>query len=78
MATVNPWVKFASLMPKPVRRIGQVVSTDPALGRAVIRLRNGDQLLVLGSAEVDAWVWVEDSRITGPAADLPYYEMIVS
>jgi len=26
---------------------------------------------------VDAWVWVEDSRITGPVADLPYYEMVV-
>jgi hypothetical protein len=79
MATVNPWLKFRGLLPGPVRVIATVQSVDPALGRSTVQLRTGEQLSVLGTnVSPGNKCWIDGGQITGPAADLPYYELQVN
>lgn len=73
MATVNPWKKFIGLLPGGVRLVGTVES-----GTSLITLRNGSQIAARGTdVPVGARCFVVDGQITGPAPELPQYDVEV-
>lgn len=78
MATVNPWRRFIGLLPGGVRAVGRVISSDPSTATSVIELRNGVQIQARGiSVAVNSYAFIVDGSITGPAPNLPQYDVEV-
>ncbi|MDV7210935.1 hypothetical protein [Azotobacter beijerinckii] len=67
MATVNPWKKFIGLLPGGVRTVGTVMAVNTARGTSTVELRNGISITARGI----------DGQITGPAPELPQYDIEV-
>lgn len=78
MATINPWKRFTQLLPGGQRTVGEVLSISAATGTSIIELRNGVQIAVRGvSVPVGSRAFVRDGEITGPAPELPQYDIEV-
>lgn len=78
MATVNPWKKFIGLLPGGVRLVGTVAAHDSQSGTSLIALRNGSQIAARGTdVPIGARCFVVDGQITGPAPELPQYDVEV-
>lgn len=78
MSTVNPWKRFISLLPGGVRTVGTVTGIHPLSGTSTVQLRNGSSVTVQGlSVPVGQRAFIVDGRITGPAPNLPQYEVEV-
>lgn len=78
MATVNPWKRFIGLLPGGVRTVGQVVSINASAGSSVVQLRNGVQISARGvDVPVGQQAFITDGQITGPAPNLPQYDIEV-
>lgn len=70
MATVNPWSRFQSLLPKSQRYIITITSSHGD-GTVSGTTREGDPVRVIGEGDPGARVWVEDGRVGGAAPALP-------
>lgn len=78
MATVNPWKKFIGLLPGGVRAVGTVTAVDIASGTSTVELRNGVSIAARGTGmAVGSKAFVVDGQITGPAPELPQYDIEV-
>lgn len=78
MATVNPWKRFIGLLPGGVRTVGEVVSINATTGSSVVELRNGVQIAVRGvDVPTGQQAFITDGQITGPAPNLPQYDIEV-
>lgn len=78
MATVNPWKKFIGLLPGGVRAVGTVTAVDIASGTSTVELRNGVSIAARGTGmAVGSRAFVVDGQITGPAPELPQYDVEV-
>lgn len=78
MATVNPWKKFIGLLPGGVRIVGTVASVSTATGSSIVTLRNGSQITARGvDVAQGARCFIVDGQITGPAPELPQYDIEV-
>lgn len=78
MATVNPWKRFIGLLPGGERAVGTVTTINQASGISIIQLRNGTEIAARGvDVPQGSKAFVVDGIITGPAPDLPYYDVEV-
>lgn len=78
MATVNPWRRFIGLLPGGVRTVAVVQSINTLAGTSVVQFRNGAQTTVRGiDVPVGSKAYIADGTITGPAPDLPHYDVDV-
>ena len=78
MATVNPWRRFLNLLPGGQRAVGTVASIDSISGTSIVTLRNGSQIAAVGtSVAVGQQCFMVDGQITGPAPQLPQYDIEV-
>ena len=78
MATVNPWVRFRSLLPGSSRSVGEVISISTTTGTSIIELRNGVQISARGvDVAVGLKAFIIDGQITGQAPSLPQYDVEV-
>ena len=78
MATVNPWKRFIGLLPGGVRTVGSVLSVNTASGTSQIQLRNSVQITARGvSVGVGQTAFITDGEVTGPAPQLPQYDIEV-
>ncbi|WP_349571025.1 hypothetical protein [Azotobacter salinestris] len=78
MATVNPWKKFIGLLPGGVRAVGTVTAVNTASGTSTVELRNGVPITARGiGVAVGGKAFVVDGQITGPAPELPQYDIEV-
>lgn len=77
MATVNPWVKFANLLPQKTRYIITVTAVNGD-GTVSGTLRDGSPVRVIGEGvAVNDRAWVEDGRVVGTAPNLPGFTQYV-
>lgn len=78
MATVNPWKRFTGLLPGGVRTVATVRIINETGGQSIVELRTGDRITVRG-VDVGAGkkAYIADGVITGPAPDLPHYDVDV-
>lgn len=78
MATVNPWKRFIGLLPGGERTVGTVVSINDASGISIIQLRNGTEIAARGTdVPQGSRAFIVDGQITGPAPELPHYDVEV-
>ncbi|MGK8437264.1 hypothetical protein ACRS3X_07920 [Ectopseudomonas hydrolytica] len=78
MASINPWKRFTQLLPGGQRTVGEVLSVNTASGTSLLELRNGVQITARGvDVAVGLRAFVRDGEITGPAPDLPQYDIEV-
>ena len=78
MATVNPWKRFIGLLPGGVRTVATVRSIDTGIGISTVELRTGTRIAVRGvDVPVGSNAYVADGVITGPAPNLPHYDVDV-
>lgn len=78
MATVNPWKRFISLLPGGQRAVGTVASINSLSGTSIVTLRNGSQIAAVGTGvAVGQKCFMADGQITGPAPQLPQYDIEV-
>ena len=78
MATVNPWKKFVGLLPGGMRAVGTVASVSTATGSSLVTLRNGSQITARGvDVPAGSRCFIVDGQITGPAPELPQYDVEV-
>lgn len=78
MATVNPWKRFIGLLPGGSRTVGTVATISLLSGTSIITLRNGSQMTAKGTGvPVGRKAFVVDGQVTGPAPELPQYEVEV-
>ena len=78
MATVNPWKKFIGLLPGGVRAVGTVTAVNTASGTNTVELRNGVPITARGTGvAVGSKAFVVDGQITGPAPELPQFDVNV-
>lgn len=78
MATVNLWKKFVGLLPGGVRIVGTVAAVSAATGSSTVTLRNGSQITARGvDVAVGSRCFIVDGVITGPAPELPQYDIEV-
>lgn len=78
MATTNPWKKFIGLLPGGVRTVGTVKSINSTAGISEVELRTGTRVTVRGvDVPVNSKAYIADGVITGPAPDLPHYDVDV-
>lgn len=78
MATVNPWKRFEALLPGGERTVGTVTTINQASGISIIQLRNGTEIAARGvDVAQGSRAFVVDGQITGPAPDLPQYDVEV-
>lgn len=78
MATVNPWKRFIGLLPGGVRTVATVKSINTAAGISEVELRSGTRIAVRGTdVPVNSKAYIADNEITGPAPDLPHYDVDV-
>ncbi|OBP12026.1 hypothetical protein BAE52_06470 [Pseudomonas sp. EGD-AKN5] len=75
---MNPWKKFIDLLPGGSRTVDEVVSVDTAAGTSVVELRTGARVLARGtSVAAGQNAFLVDGQVTGPAPDLPQYDLEV-
>ncbi len=78
MATVNPWKRFIGLLPGGVRTVGMVKSINSTTGMSEVELRTGTRVTVRGvDVPVNSKAYIADGVITGPAPNLPHYDVDV-
>ena len=78
MATVNPWKLFISLLPGGSRVVGTVTSVSTTTGTTTVTLRNGSEMVAMGvGVDVGSKCFIKDGQVTGPAPDLPQYDVEV-
>lgn len=78
MATVNPWKRFISLLPGGSRVVGTVTSVSTTTGTTTVTLRNGSEMVAMGvGVDVGTKCFIKDEQVTGPAPDLPQYDVEV-
>ncbi|WP_312374265.1 hypothetical protein [Stutzerimonas nitrititolerans] len=78
MATINPWKRFIGLLPGGVRTVATVRSIDSTSGISEVELRTGTRITVRGiDVPVSSKAYIADSTITGPAPDLPHFDVDV-
>ncbi|BCY01597.1 hypothetical protein [Stutzerimonas stutzeri] len=78
MATVNPWKRFEALLPGGQRAVGTVTTINQVSGISTIRLRNGTEITARGvDVPEGSKAFIVDGQITGPAPDLPHYDVEV-
>lgn len=78
MATTNPWKRFIGLLPGGVRTVATVKSIDTTTGLSQVELRTGTRVSVRGvDVPVNGNAYIADNVITGPAPNLPHYDVDV-
>ena len=78
MATTNPWKRFLSLLPGGSKTVAEVLGVDNVTGTSRVRLRNGIEVSALGVSVPEGQnAFISDGTITGPAPDLPQYDIEV-
>lgn len=78
MATVNPWQRFIGLLPGGVRTVAVVRSVNAFAGTSEVELRTGARVTVRGvEIAVNSTAYIADGVITGPAPDLPHFDVDV-
>lgn len=78
MATVNPWKRFIGLLPGGIRTVATVLSVDTTAGISRVELRTGVPVTVRGTGvEVGKQAYIADGLITGPAPELPHFDVEV-
>jgi hypothetical protein len=78
MATTNPWKRFIGLLPGGVRTVATVRSINSAAGLSEVELRTGTRVTVRGvDVPVSSKAYIADGLITGPAPDLPHFDVDV-
>jgi len=78
MATTNPWKRFIGLLPGGVRTVATVRGINPASGLSEVELRTGTRVIVRGvDVPVSSKAYIADGLITGPAPDLPHFDVDV-
>jgi len=78
MATVNPWRRFIGLLPGGERAVGTVVSVNQASGISIVQLRNGTEIAARGiDVPQGSRAFIIDGLISGPAPELPQYDVEV-
>ncbi|MCQ4245548.1 hypothetical protein CXK93_12390 [Stutzerimonas decontaminans] len=78
MATTNPWKRFIGLLPGGVRTVATVMSINTAAGISEVELRTGTRVTVRGvDVPVSSKAYIADGLITGPAPDLPHFDVDV-
>ena len=78
MATVNPWKRFEALLPGGQRAVGTVIAINTASGISTVQLRNGAEITSRGiDVPQGSKAFIVDGQITGPAPDLPQYDVEV-
>lgn len=78
MATTNPWKRFIGLLPGGVRTVATVRSIDTSSGISEVELRTGTRVTVRGiDVPVNSKAYIADGTITGPAPELPHYDVDV-
>lgn len=78
MATVNPWKRFIGLLPGGIRTVATVKSINTTTGTSEVELRSGARVTVRGgSVPVNSKAYIADGQITGPAPNLPHYDIEV-
>ena len=78
MATINPWKRFIGLLPGGVRTVAIVRSINTPAGLSEVELRTGTRVTVRGvDVPVNSKAYIADGTITGPAPDLPHFDVDV-
>lgn len=78
MATINPWRRFIGLLPGGVRTVAIVRSINTTAGLSEVELRTGTRVTVRGvDVSVNSKAYIADGVITGPAPDLPHFDVDV-
>lgn len=78
MATVNPWRRFIELLPGGSRAVGEVMHIDVTAGTSMIKLRNGSEIMALGTGvDVGVMCFVKDGQVVGAAPSLPQFDVEV-
>ncbi|MBG6290054.1 hypothetical protein I5I61_21575 [Pseudomonas nitroreducens] len=78
MATVNPWRRFIGLLPGGSKTVAEVLGVDNVTGTSRVRLRNGIEVSAIGVSVPEGQnAFISDGTITGPAPDLPQYDIEV-
>ena len=78
MATTNPWKRFIGLLPGGVRTVATVRSINTTAGLSEVELRTGTRVTVRGvDVPVNSKAYIADGVITGPAPDLPHFDVDV-
>jgi len=78
MATTNPWKRFIGLLPGGVRTVATVRSIDSTSGLSEVELRTGTRITVRGvDVSVSSKAYIADGTITGPAPELPHFDVDV-
>ena len=78
MATINPWKRFIGLLPGGVRTVATVRSINTSAGLSEVELRTGTRVTVRGvDVPVNSKAYIADGVITGPAPDLPHFDVDV-
>ncbi|WP_296276556.1 hypothetical protein [Pseudomonas sp. UBA7530] len=78
MATINPWKRFIGLLPGGVRTVAIVRSINTTAGLSEVELRTGVRVTVRGvDVPVNSKAYIADGTITGPAPDLPHFDVDV-
>ncbi|MCP3432985.1 hypothetical protein [Stutzerimonas stutzeri] len=78
MATTNPWKRFIGLLPGDVRTVATVRSIDSTSGISEVELRTGTRITVRGiDVPVSSKAYIADGTITGPAPELPHFDVEV-
>ncbi|MDF2076644.1 hypothetical protein P2Q70_18830 [Pseudomonas mendocina] len=78
MATINPWKRFIGLLPGGVRTVATVRSINTSAGTSEAELRTGTRVTVRGvDVPVNSKAYISDGTITGPAPDLPHFDVDV-
>lgn len=78
MATINPWRRFIGLLPGGVRTVATVRSINTSAGLSEVELRTGTRVTVRGvDVPVSSKAYISDGTITGPAPDLPHFDVDV-
>lgn len=78
MATINPWRRFIGLLPGGVRTVAIVRSINTTAGLSEVELRTGTRVTVRGvGVPVNSKAYIADGVITGPAPDLPHFDVDV-
>lgn len=78
MATVNPWRRFIGLLPGGSKTVAEVLGVDNVTGTSRVRLRNGIEVAAIGVSVPEGQnAFISDGTITGPAPDLPQYDIEV-
>jgi len=78
MASTNSWKRFIGLLPGGVRTVATVRSINSSGGLSEVELRTGTRVIIRGSdVPVSSKAYIADGLITGPAPNLPHFDVDV-